>query len=114
MSQRPEPVLSLKVREPCAMAMAVTFYSLLALLPLIWLWPYLSFDFGKSWIAFRYRVPLERIVFSEEPHDCEYDTAPIGNKHCHYEAKVFTVSAADCPERDGKSCAAVSYLRIED
>jgi len=35
--------------------------------------------------ALRYEVNLDNVTFERKPFDCDWDAAPIGSKHCHYE-----------------------------
>src|SRR5438309_693744 len=56
------------------------------------LWPYLSLHPVKSWYALTHEVPVDRVEVEKSPHDCEFLTAPVGEKHCHYDAKVFSLS----------------------
>jgi hypothetical protein len=79
---------------------------------LVAIWPYLSLDPVKSWYAFTNKVPAERVTFEKKPHDCEFATAPIGSKHCHYAAKPFVLTGPDSP--DGQKSVVVAYERIED
>jgi hypothetical protein len=41
--------------------------------------------------AVRYNVPFESVTIAPKPHDCEFLTAPIGDKHCDYETDVAAV-----------------------
>lgn len=75
-------------------------------------WPYLSINPARSWYAFTRKVPVDRVAVKKTPHDCEFSTAPIGSKHCHYDAKVFVLDGADTP--DGKKSIVVSYERVDD
>lgn len=36
--------------------------------------------------------PLREYSIVEQPHDCEFLTAPLGSKHCHYEPVIFLES----------------------
>jgi hypothetical protein len=76
------------------------------------LWPYLSSDFVKSWYALMNRVPVERVEIEKKPHDCEFDTAPLGSKNCHYKAQVFVSNATDSPDR--KKSLLVTYEKIQE
>jgi hypothetical protein len=38
--------------------------------------------------AIEYLVNEDQVNVERKPHDCEWDSAPLGNKHCHYEALV--------------------------
>ena len=56
----------------------------------VWLWP------DSGW-ANKWRYSWERdlddatFVVRSIPHDCEFLTAPLGSKHCHYDKRVVTV-----------------------
>lgn len=70
----------------------------------VWLWP-------ESVWANGWRYSLEQdldganVVADRKPHDCEFLTAPIGDKHCHYDKRVMTVRV-----RNAESAGAmVSY-----
>lgn len=76
------------------------------------LWPYLSTDTTRSWYALTNKVPVERVTVEKMPHDCEFETAPLGSKHCHYAAEVIVLQGADTP--DGKKSIVVSYEKVED
>jgi hypothetical protein len=76
------------------------------------LWPYLSLDPVKSWYALNSLVPVARVEVEKRPHDCEFLTAPLGEKHCHYNAKAFVLSGADTP--DGRKSLVVGYERVND
>ena len=75
-------------------------------------WPYISLDPVKSWYALTREVPLERVDVAKKPHDCEFLTAPIGVKHCHYDAKILILKGTDSP--DGKRYLFVTYERVEE
>jgi hypothetical protein len=38
----------------------------------------------------RRRATYEHVVIEHQPHDCDFMTAPMGQKHCHYQAHVET------------------------
>jgi hypothetical protein len=44
-----------------------------------------STTYGYAW---KYDVADSRVVIDKQPHNCEWETAPLGAKHCHYEAQV--------------------------
>jgi len=52
----------------------------------------------KQRLAEEYRVNQDQVSVEPKPHGCDFDDAPLGNKHCHYE-KVVDVERA-CPGRD--------------
>jgi hypothetical protein len=35
------------------------------------------------------------VTVAHRPHDCEFMTAPLGDKHCHYERHVDTIRVHD-------------------
>ena len=45
----------------------------------------------QKYYATIYNVRPSRVSVSEEPQDCEWGTAPLGNKLCHYEKSVTAV-----------------------
>ena len=45
----------------------------------------------QTYYATIYNVRPSRVSVSEEPQDCEWGTAPLGNKLCHYEKSVTAV-----------------------
>jgi len=51
---------------------------------------------GKVWhskwrYALQYNVNATEVQHQNQPHDCEFLTAPLGEKHCHYEPSVSTL-----------------------
>jgi hypothetical protein len=71
----------------------------LAVLALLW-WvgSYVSIRVFPTYEwAYRWRYALEdgmtgaAVQIEPKPHDCEFLTAPVGTKHCHYDASVTTV-----------------------
>jgi hypothetical protein len=59
---------------------------------LYWLTP------EKEKLAIEYNVPEEKVLIEPEPHGCDYDDAPLGNKHCHFEKVVDTEKACADPD----------------
>jgi hypothetical protein len=53
--------------------------------------------FPASGWATKWRYSLDEdlkdadYAIDKQPHDCEFMSAPMGNKHCHYEKLVATV-----------------------
>jgi hypothetical protein len=41
--------------------------------------------------AFKYSVDTSNVRVEKQPHDCEWASAPLGGKHCHYKAEVSSV-----------------------
>jgi hypothetical protein len=51
---------------------------------------------GKLWhskwrYALTYGVDANKVQVEDEPHDCAFLAAPLGEKYCHYEQTVSTV-----------------------
>jgi hypothetical protein len=61
--------------------------------------------------AYRWRYSTESgfsgaiVAIDRKPHNCEFMTAPIGEKHCHYEREIATVRVSKNRENE----AIVSY-----
>jgi hypothetical protein len=45
----------------------------------------------RYWYAFRYATISSDVFISAKPHDCEFLTAPMGRKNCHYTKHVEAV-----------------------
>jgi hypothetical protein len=88
------------------------FWVGVAALVLVGLWPYLSLDPVRSWYALTGKVSVEQVEMAKKPHDCEFMTAPIGVKHCHYAATAVILTGTDAP--DGKRAVVVTYERVEE
>jgi hypothetical protein len=43
---------------------------------------------GELWYSIKYHVPVDRISIGKKPHDCDFWSAPIGRKNCHYEEQA--------------------------
>ena len=41
--------------------------------------------------AAKYNVNDSYVVMNRKPHDCEWVSAPLGDKHCHYKVEVSSV-----------------------
>ena len=48
------------------------------------------------------------VFIDQQPHDCKFFTAPIGNKHCHYERAVMAAPPWD------RTRIEIHYARIEE
>jgi hypothetical protein len=101
-----------RVRERVFTTAKVVFWLWIIGTILAALWPYMSLDPVKSWYALTNKVPVERVVMEKKPHDCEFATAPLGSKHCHYDAKAFVIPATE--NADGRRSLVVSYEKVED
>jgi hypothetical protein len=50
---------------------------------------YFFFMPDKDRLSGKYNVPIERVDAPPKPHGCDFDDAPLGNKHCHYDKHVY-------------------------
>jgi hypothetical protein len=41
--------------------------------------------FYKTFYTMSYDMDLGRVEIAKKPHDCEFMTAPLGEKNCHYQ-----------------------------
>jgi hypothetical protein len=61
----------------------------------------------------QYRISQDKVVIEPKPHGCDFDDAPLGNKHCHYEKQVDVGRACGTP-----SCKVtgvyVSWRKVEE
>jgi hypothetical protein len=46
------------------------------------------------WHSFEYGVSADKVRVEAQPTDCDFMTAPLGRKGCHYEAAVTAFNAA--------------------
>jgi hypothetical protein len=64
-------------------------------------------------LAEQYHVSKDKIIIEPKPHGCDFDDAPLGNKHCHYEKAVDVERA--CP---GPGCRVTavyeSWRKVEE
>jgi hypothetical protein len=67
---------------------------------------YLSSLPGRMWhskwrYTWEYDIPESDVSVQDEPHDCEFLAAPLGEKYCHYDRSVsitrWATSQADTP-----------------
>ncbi len=64
-------------------------------------------------LAEQYHVSEDKIAVEPKPHGCDFDDAPLGNKHCHYEKSVDVTRA--CPTDDCRVTAVyVSWRKVEE
>lgn len=101
-----------RVGKQVLTALRVLFWLGISAFVLIALWPYLSLDPVRSYYALRHDVPVERVEMVKKPHDCEFTTAPIGEKHCHYDAKALVIPAPDAS--DSKKAVLVTFQKVDD
>jgi hypothetical protein len=75
-------------------------------------WDYISLSPTRSWYALMNRTPVDHVTIEKMPHDCEFETAPLGSKHCHYQAQALVFPAES--NADKKTSVVITYERIED
>jgi len=49
---------------------------------------------SKFRYAVQYWVPYKQVTEPNQPHDCDWLTAPLGSKNCHYDPQVQTIRTA--------------------
>jgi hypothetical protein len=72
---------------------AILFLALIGAVLLYFTWD------TKVVMSIRYEVDSENLVVNKKPSDCEFLTAPLGSKHCHYEKTVYKILIG----RDGQT-----------
>jgi hypothetical protein len=67
----------------------------------------------KTQLAQEYKIAEDKVVVEPKPHGCDFDDAPLGNKHCHYEKSVDVERV--CPGPDCKVTGVyVSWSKVEE
>ncbi len=68
-------------------------------------------NWDTTWVlSARFKVDAENIYVERKPHDCDFLSAPIGQKHCSYES-VYQVT--DDHDRRNRRLY-VSYFKQPD
>lgn len=49
----------------------------------------------KEKLAEQYKISPDKVIVEPKPHGCDFDDAPLGNKHCHYEEEITPMRACD-------------------
>jgi hypothetical protein len=87
---------------------------------------YFFFMPDKDYLSSKYNVPTERIDAPPKPHGCDFDDAPLGNKHCHYDKHVYVYdqkgqnietdgNPQTCPTLCGPAYTVVqTFVKVED
>jgi hypothetical protein len=65
----------------------------------------------KGWVAFTNNVAVRNVLMEPELHDCKWDSAPLGAKHCHYNRQI---SKVDGTVSDSKIKIVVEWERVND
>jgi hypothetical protein len=50
--------------------------------------------YDEAWYSWQYDVPSSNVRVSPKPRDCDFITAPLGAKNCHYKPHVSVLNAA--------------------
>src|ERR1035438_654272 len=50
-----------------------------------WLLP----DDWRIKYAAEYMLDTDQVIIERKPHNCEWNSSPIGDKHCHYDAMIM-------------------------
>lgn len=58
------------------------------------IWVYSVGGTDVAWYSLRYRVSTDKVHVDAKPRDCDFITAPLGSKGCHYDASVIAINAA--------------------
>jgi hypothetical protein len=66
------------------------------------------YAFNAVWYGTKNGVGADRTYVEAKPIDCDYDSAPLGNKGCHYEARETTFG-----RRSNKSLY-VEWVKVKD
>ncbi|MGB7846846.1 MAG: hypothetical protein WBL63_14620 [Candidatus Acidiferrum sp.] len=67
----------------------------------------------KQRLAEKYSVSQDRVFIEPKPYGCDYDDAPLGNKHCHFEKNVDVGRA--CPAPDCRVTSVyVSWRKVDE
>jgi hypothetical protein len=64
-------------------------------------------------LADKYNIKQDQVVIQPKPHGCDFDDAPLGNKHCHYEEVVDVGRVCDDPKCQVTGVH-VSWRKVEE
>jgi hypothetical protein len=74
---------------------------------------YLIFASDQTKLSNEYDLPQDHVFVQAKPHGCDFDDAPLGNKHCHYEKHVDVERA--CPRPDCRVTSVyVSWSKVDE
>ena len=91
--------------------MAKIGYGLLAVIVLLVIIPWLLPDDWPIKYAMQENVNRDNISIDKKPHDCDWDSSPLGDKHCHYKSQM---TFYDGKYGDANKKLTVSWQRVED
>jgi hypothetical protein len=111
-------------------SLAILFFTILKwmlgmLLLAFILWWALPVDWRIKYAA-EYAVGIGKIAMEQKPHNCDWDSAPLGSKHCHYEPVVTVynqyghvikaqgLGKTDLPSDLNADKVRVEWERVED
>lgn len=57
----------------------------------VWLAPEAEWAYKWRYAAEKEGFDGAKIRVNRKPHDCDFLTAPLGSKHCHYERRIDTI-----------------------
>jgi hypothetical protein len=64
----------------------------------------------KQRLANEYKVSQDQVFIEPQPHGCDFDDAPLGNKYCHFKKVLSTVK-----DEQGKVTAVyVTWEKVQD
>ena len=81
--------LCLAILKFCGKALLVT--GLLG--GIVWVGWWLLPDDSTTKYTFQYDVAKNHVTIDPKPHNCDWDSAPLGSKHCHYEKLVMVLNS---------------------
>lgn len=64
-------------------------------------------------LAEQYRISRQNVFIEPQPHGCEFNDAPLGEKHCHFEKDVNVVRECERPNCNARAVY-VSWRKVSD
>jgi len=64
-------------------------------------------------LALKYNLTMEQVVMDPKPVECDFSTAPLGDKHCHFEQSLNVVRECLTPDCRVKTVY-VSWHKVRD
>jgi hypothetical protein len=61
--------------------------------------------YSRLGYAWAYDIPYNNVNFAKRPHDCDFMTAPLGEKHCHYSSTIVASYKVDKSSTGTKICS---------
>jgi hypothetical protein len=96
---------------------SVFVFLLIVCLLVFAVWWLIPDDWSVKYAA-EYMVAPDKVVIDHKPYDCDWDSAPIGSKHCHYETIVVLYSQAGdvlkASEAANPAKVYVAWKKVED